>query len=161
MSGTSMATPHVAGLAALIWSQNSDWTNKQVRARIRATAEDLGSSGWDQSFGYGRIDAASAMGVTGLPRPRTSGRAGGAAGGEHGDRHPGCLRSGRDTGQVPDRFHGRPGDEPGPPGSRRRAGAGTLDQIGVQRWAVTAGPGADYVGPAARFGGGSVCRVEL
>ena len=61
MSGTSMASPHVAGLAALIWSQNSGWTNRQVRAQIRNTAQDLGASGWDSQFGYGRIDAASAM----------------------------------------------------------------------------------------------------
>ena len=61
MSGTSMATPHVAGLAALIWSQNPDWTNQQVRSQINNTAEDLGASGWDNQFGYGRIDAAAAM----------------------------------------------------------------------------------------------------
>ena len=58
-----MATPHVAGLAALIWSQNSGWTNRQVRAQIRNTAQDLGDSGWDEQLGYGRIDAAAAMGA--------------------------------------------------------------------------------------------------
>lgn len=63
MSGTSMATPHVAGLAALVWSQDSDLTHEEVAAQIKNTAEDLGSSGWDQQFGYGRIDAAAAMGV--------------------------------------------------------------------------------------------------
>ncbi|MCB9079443.1 MAG: peptidase S8 [Anaerolineaceae bacterium] len=61
LSGTSMASPHVAGLAALIWSQNPDWTNQDVRTRIRATAHDLGSSGWDSKFGYGRIDADAAL----------------------------------------------------------------------------------------------------
>lgn len=61
MSGTSMASPHVAGLAALIWSQNPSWTNQEVRAQIRATAQDLGSSGWDSKFGYGRIDADAAL----------------------------------------------------------------------------------------------------
>ena len=63
LSGTSMASPHVAGLAALIWSQNPDWSNEEVRAQMRNTADDLGSSGWDSRFGYGRINAASAMGV--------------------------------------------------------------------------------------------------
>jgi len=61
MSGTSMASPHVAGLAALIWSQNPSWTNQEVRAQIRNTAQDLGSSGWDSKFGYGRIDADAAL----------------------------------------------------------------------------------------------------
>jgi type VII secretion-associated serine protease mycosin len=64
MSGTSMATPHVAGLAALIWSQNPNWTNAQVRAQIRNATTDLGTSGWDSQFGYGRINAAEAMGVS-------------------------------------------------------------------------------------------------
>ncbi|MEW5960747.1 MAG: S8 family peptidase [Chloroflexota bacterium] len=63
MSGTSMATPHLAGLAALVWSQNSDLTSQEVWAQIRNTADDLGASGWDQQFGYGRIDAAAAMGA--------------------------------------------------------------------------------------------------
>lgn len=36
LSGTSMAAPHVAGLAALLRSQNSSWTNQQVRAQIRS-----------------------------------------------------------------------------------------------------------------------------
>ncbi len=63
LSGTSMAAPHVAGLAALIWSQNSGWTSDQVRAQIWDTAVDLGASGWDNQFGYGRINAAAAMGT--------------------------------------------------------------------------------------------------
>lgn len=64
MSGTSMATPHVAGLAALLWSENSGWTNQQVWTQIASTAQDLGTSGWDSQFGYGRINAATAMGVS-------------------------------------------------------------------------------------------------
>jgi serine protease len=64
LSGTSMATPHVAGLAALVWSQDSSLTNAEVWAQIKTSAVDLGASGWDSSFGYGRIDAAAAMGVS-------------------------------------------------------------------------------------------------
>lgn len=60
LSGTSMAAPHVAGLAALIWAQNRALTNAQVRSQIDNTAHDLGSSGWDSQFGYGRIDSATA-----------------------------------------------------------------------------------------------------
>jgi serine protease len=41
--GTSMATPHVAGVAALIWSANPGWSNQQIRDALAVTAEDLGS----------------------------------------------------------------------------------------------------------------------
>lgn len=60
-SGTSMAAPHVAGLAALIWSNNQNLTNQAVRTHIRDTATDLGPSGWDSQFGYGRINAGAAL----------------------------------------------------------------------------------------------------
>ncbi len=63
MSGTSMASPHVAGLAALIWSQDTSLTQQQVWTQIIGTAQDLGTSGWDSQFGYGRINAAAAMGT--------------------------------------------------------------------------------------------------
>lgn len=67
-SGTSMATPHVAGLAALLWSLAPSLTDSQIRDLIQNTAEDLGSAGWDQFFGYGRIDAGRAMAAIG-PQP--------------------------------------------------------------------------------------------
>jgi len=59
--GTSMATPFVAGLAALIWSHNPDLTNLDVRDIIRSSADDIGSEGWDIYTGYGRIDAEQAL----------------------------------------------------------------------------------------------------
>ena len=59
-SGTSMASPHVAGTAALILAANPDWTNDQVRAQLRATADDLGAAGWDPQYGFGLVDAAEA-----------------------------------------------------------------------------------------------------
>ncbi len=59
-SGTSMATPHVAGLAALLWSANPALTNKQVARLIESTAQDLGPPGKDERFGNGRIDAYAA-----------------------------------------------------------------------------------------------------
>jgi subtilisin family serine protease len=65
MSGTSMASPHAAGLAALVWSQNPAFTNYQVRRAIEVSAADLGAMGWDESFGWGRINAAGA--VTTMP----------------------------------------------------------------------------------------------
>jgi thermitase len=61
MWGTSMATPHVTGLAALIWSLNPGLTIEQVRNIIQSTADDLGAVGWDQYFGYGRINASRAL----------------------------------------------------------------------------------------------------
>jgi subtilisin family serine protease len=60
-TGTSMATPHVAGLAALIWSEYPSYTNDQVEGRIEMTAVDLGTPGWDQYYGHGRIDAQAAL----------------------------------------------------------------------------------------------------
>lgn len=64
VSGTSMATPHVAGLAALIISKNPTLTNEEVRQIIRTGADDLGTPGKDSSFGYGRINAATAIGLS-------------------------------------------------------------------------------------------------
>jgi thermitase len=61
MTGTSMAAPHVAGLAALIWSACPGYTSAQVESRIETTAVDLGPSGWDQYYGHGRIDAHAAL----------------------------------------------------------------------------------------------------
>jgi len=61
MDGTSMAAPHVAGLAALIWSEYPGYTNDQVEGRIERTALDLGAAGWDRYYGYGRIDAQAAL----------------------------------------------------------------------------------------------------
>ena len=59
--GTSMATPHVSGLAALAWSYEPNLTNQELRLHLRNTANDLGDPGWDQYFGYGRINAYRAL----------------------------------------------------------------------------------------------------
>jgi subtilisin family serine protease len=60
-SGTSMATPHVAAVAALVWSRNLEWTNAQVRRALEATAEDLGDPGRDNSSGWGLVRAKAAL----------------------------------------------------------------------------------------------------
>ena len=61
LTGTSMATPHVSGLAALLWSSDRDLTNDRIRDAIQATADDLGTPGRDDYFGHGRINAARAL----------------------------------------------------------------------------------------------------
>lgn len=60
-SGTSMACPHVAGLAALVWSANPKLDAAGVRAIIESTAEDRGAAGWDPTFGHGRVNAHAAV----------------------------------------------------------------------------------------------------
>lgn len=67
--GTSMAVPHVSGLAALVWSYNYSLTNQQVREHLRSTADDLGEPGKDQYYGYGRINAYRALDELGPPGP--------------------------------------------------------------------------------------------
>ncbi|MDQ3205903.1 MAG: S8 family serine peptidase [Pseudomonadota bacterium] len=64
LDGTSMATPHVAGAAAVIWSANSAATNVQVRNAITSTALDLGAPGRDVYYGHGLVqtfDATEAL----------------------------------------------------------------------------------------------------
>jgi len=59
--GTSMATPHVAGLAALVRAHYPSYTPGQVASAILDNAEDLGASGWDPYYGCGRINAHRAL----------------------------------------------------------------------------------------------------
>ncbi len=61
MSGTSMAAPYAAGLAALLYSQHPDWTPDQVEAQMRKTADDLGNPGRDDTYGSGRINVLKAL----------------------------------------------------------------------------------------------------
>ena len=59
-NGTSMATPHVSGVATLVWSFHPECSAAQVRTALTATAEDLETAGRDDKTGYGLIDAVAA-----------------------------------------------------------------------------------------------------
>jgi serine protease len=61
LSGTSMASPHAAGVAALILSKNPGLTPVEVRAILRSSSNDLGTPGWDPVFGHGRVNARRAV----------------------------------------------------------------------------------------------------
>ncbi len=70
--GTSMASPHVAGVAALLISQGTYTTPLEVKSRLQSTAKDKGTAGWDMWYGWGIVDAAAALsGGTPPPPPVT------------------------------------------------------------------------------------------
>lgn len=60
MSGTSMATPAVSGLAALLWSNHPECSGNDIREALKATAFDAGATGRDDYFGYGIVKVADA-----------------------------------------------------------------------------------------------------
>ena len=62
-NGTSMASPHVAGVAALLMASNPSYTAEAVRNKMNQTALDLGEIGKDKLYGYGLVDASSALGI--------------------------------------------------------------------------------------------------
>jgi serine protease len=63
-SGTSMATPHVTGLAALILGKNSKLTPDQVETIIERTATNLGVPNYDTTFGWGLMNSQAALAAT-------------------------------------------------------------------------------------------------
>lgn len=68
-SGTSMAAPHVSAVAALVLSKEPGLSVSALRNRLLSTAQDLGPAGPDDATGYGLVDAAAALGVSGAPTP--------------------------------------------------------------------------------------------
>ncbi|MEB3284463.1 MAG: S8 family serine peptidase [Candidatus Sericytochromatia bacterium] len=61
MSGTSMAAPFVAGVAALVWSRHPDWNAQQVKEQIERTATDRGPAGVDAMYGHGEVNVLRAV----------------------------------------------------------------------------------------------------
>ncbi len=63
--GTSMATPHVSGLASLLISRNPNWTPDQLKSRIETTADNIDAinPGFSGKLGWGRINASRAIGI--------------------------------------------------------------------------------------------------
>jgi hypothetical protein len=59
--GTSMATPLVSGLAALVWNRHPSFTNQKVKDCLTDTAVKLGSGNFNNSWGFGRVDAEAAL----------------------------------------------------------------------------------------------------
>ena len=59
--GTSNSAPEVSGILMLMWSVNLSLTPDQVQDVLFRSAKDLGSTGWDQYYGWGRIDAQKAV----------------------------------------------------------------------------------------------------
>jgi subtilisin family serine protease len=60
-NGTSMATPHVSGVAALVWSNHPTCTAAQIRSTLQKSAMDLGAAGRDNDFGFGLVQAKAAF----------------------------------------------------------------------------------------------------
>jgi serine protease len=59
--GTSMATPHLSAVAALVWSADTTVSNADIRAILQSTAQDLGAAGRDNYYGYGLVQAKAAI----------------------------------------------------------------------------------------------------
>jgi subtilisin family serine protease len=60
-AGTSMAAPHVAGVAALVWAARPSLDVASLEAVLRVSSVDLGAPGRDDEYGDGRVDAAAAL----------------------------------------------------------------------------------------------------
>jgi subtilisin family serine protease len=63
--GTSMATPHAAGVFALVWAANPTMTANTIETTIKNNCDDKGAAGYDTTYGYGRVNADKALIATG------------------------------------------------------------------------------------------------
>ena len=84
LDGTSMATPHAAGVCALIWSTGQFTTATAVRNQLTSTATDIGAAGRDNKFGFGLINADAATNVGPPPNQAPTANANGPYSGQTG-----------------------------------------------------------------------------
>ena len=63
LDGTSMATPHVSGVAAIVWSADPTASKTALRSALESTALDLGAAGRDNQYGHGLVQALTAADV--------------------------------------------------------------------------------------------------
>ncbi|TLM79313.1 S8 family serine peptidase [Microbulbifer harenosus] len=87
-NGTSMATPHVAGVAALVWSHFPSCSASEIRTALNNTAEDLGAVGRDNAYGYGLVQAKAAVDYLTVNGCSGSSSSGGSSGGGSGGGKP-------------------------------------------------------------------------
>jgi len=66
-NGTSMAAPHVTGVAALIWSRFPNYSPSQIKSLLKVSAEDVNGDGVDKYLGHGRINAYYALAAPATP----------------------------------------------------------------------------------------------
>ncbi|MEP4146078.1 MAG: S8 family serine peptidase [Halioglobus sp.] len=85
MSGTSMATPAVAGVAALVWSQHVSCSGEEIRNALKQTAQDAGAPGKDVYHGYGIVRAEDASNWLAANGSCGDGGGGGGGGGGGSD----------------------------------------------------------------------------
>ena len=109
LSGTSMASPMVASLAALLLAQNPRLTNDEVRQIIEVSATDLGDPGWDPQFGHGRINVFKALTISLTRKDDTNSTRQKAIYLQHGVPYREKISSGNDIDwykvNVPDKGH--------------------------------------------------------
>ncbi len=61
MSGTSMAAPHVSGVVGLMFAVNPKLSAAQAKNLLYSSARDIGTEDWDETYGYGEVNAAAAV----------------------------------------------------------------------------------------------------
>ncbi len=70
LDGTSMSCPHAAGVVALLLEANPKLTPARVQAILKSTARDMGTKGFDTTWGWGLVDAFSAIKAAVAPKPK-------------------------------------------------------------------------------------------